>query len=294
MPEADLQTLPPLSILVASDLSARCDRALDRALLLAAAWGAELCVLHAIEDDGETVAGTVATGATTLARAQRRLREAVPDLADTITLRVEPGQPTDVVLRVAAAESAGLIVAGIARDEPAGSLRLGSTVDRLARQSTVPLLVVKRRPLRPYRNILVASDLSEPSRPALAAAAALFPAAQATLLHVVDVPFAGFAGDVDAYRSSCRDAARPECAAFVAATGLSADWRMRLQVGIDDGVPAERLRVQAEAAGSELIVLGRSGRGHLLDLLLGGTARALLADPPCDLLLVPAGPRPAA
>src|SRR5690606_5948022 len=40
----------PSTILLATDLSARCDRALDRAAMLASQWHAELVVLHAIED----------------------------------------------------------------------------------------------------------------------------------------------------------------------------------------------------------------------------------------------------
>lgn len=40
---------PPMRILLATDLSARCDRALDRAAQLAAEWGAELIALKVVE-----------------------------------------------------------------------------------------------------------------------------------------------------------------------------------------------------------------------------------------------------
>lgn len=40
---------PPRRIILATDLSARCDRALDRAAALASAWQAELIALHALE-----------------------------------------------------------------------------------------------------------------------------------------------------------------------------------------------------------------------------------------------------
>ena len=40
---------PPKKILLATDLSARCDRALDRANQLVADWQAELVVLHVLD-----------------------------------------------------------------------------------------------------------------------------------------------------------------------------------------------------------------------------------------------------
>ena len=41
---------PPKKILLATDLSPRCDRALDRAVLLAELWQAKLIILNVLED----------------------------------------------------------------------------------------------------------------------------------------------------------------------------------------------------------------------------------------------------
>jgi nucleotide-binding universal stress UspA family protein len=43
-------TGPPGKLLLATDLSARCDRALERAVSLASQWQAQLTVLHAFEE----------------------------------------------------------------------------------------------------------------------------------------------------------------------------------------------------------------------------------------------------
>ena len=40
---------PPRHLLLATDLSARCDRAQDRALDLARAWKAKLTIVHALD-----------------------------------------------------------------------------------------------------------------------------------------------------------------------------------------------------------------------------------------------------
>ena len=42
--------MTPKTILLATDLSCRCDRALDRATALAAEWQARLVVLHALQE----------------------------------------------------------------------------------------------------------------------------------------------------------------------------------------------------------------------------------------------------
>jgi nucleotide-binding universal stress UspA family protein len=49
MSEPSWMNGPPRRIILATDLSARCDRALDRAAALASAWQAELIALHARE-----------------------------------------------------------------------------------------------------------------------------------------------------------------------------------------------------------------------------------------------------
>ena len=55
----------------------------------------------------------------------------------------------------------------------------------------VPVLTVRGKAEAPYRNILVAADLSEASRRALQAAAALFPAQPLNVLHVYESPLPG-------------------------------------------------------------------------------------------------------
>jgi hypothetical protein len=46
---------PPRTILCATDLSSRCDRALDRAALLARHWQAQLVVVHALQTATEFI-----------------------------------------------------------------------------------------------------------------------------------------------------------------------------------------------------------------------------------------------
>src|SRR3546814_19131209 len=68
------------------------------------------------------------------------------------------------------------------------------TVNHLARKTTVPLLIVRDRPFRPYDRLLVATDFSPSARVALETCISFFPAASITLFHAYVVPFAGYLG----------------------------------------------------------------------------------------------------
>src|SRR3546814_6139507 len=94
-------------------------------------------------------------------------------------------------LRAAARAKCDLIITGVARDETLGRLILGSTVNHLARKTTVPLLIVRDRPFRPYDRLLVATDFSPSARVSLVTCISFFPAASITLFHAYVVPFAG-------------------------------------------------------------------------------------------------------
>ncbi len=156
----------PATILFATDLSSRCDRALDRALILARQWSARLVALTVVEPgatlyppsaEATGMAGPQGRG-NALRQAEQRLRAdlAVDDLP--LATRVAQGSVPEAILTACGAEAAGLIVTGVARNEALSRIVLGSSVDALARRSPVPLLVVRNRARMSYREVLVASD----------------------------------------------------------------------------------------------------------------------------------------
>ncbi|MCX5493849.1 universal stress protein [Kaistia dalseonensis] len=283
----------PKRILIATDLSARCDRALDRAVGLARTWHAELAVLHVIES-AEMIRGWYAARhlpewhkpLDPLRVARQRLHEALGDDASDldITILVQEGDPTETILQVAQSFRADLIVLGVARDEPLGRVFVGDTVQRLMRRSSLPVLIVKARPRGTYRNIVVGTNLSEASRTALRLAADWFDA-PLTLFNAYDVPFAGLSDDARRLREAYRTQADADTAHFVAASALN---DRRIGVMTEYGPPSELIPAFAEARNVDLVVIGAQSRGFVLDLLIGGTGEALVTDLTCDTLVVPA------
>jgi nucleotide-binding universal stress UspA family protein len=281
----------PRRLLLATDFSSRCDRALDRAVGLARQWDAELIAVHALEQSPAFAAAqerrkrfwhTRQDRARVMAR---QLRADILDDGVEAVVVVEEGDPADVVIRAAEERDASLIIAGHARAEPFGRLLLGATVERLARQAVAPVLVVRNRVRGPYRRVVVASDFSPASAQALTTAASLFGDAQLALLHVYQAPFSGLTSAEDADGAWAR-MAREEAEGFVAGVALPDAIRPSLNLLVEPGRPEAVLCDYVTQQDVDLVVVGRRGRSAVVDLLLGSTAHALMDILPCDVMLV--------
>ncbi|MGH6618460.1 MAG: universal stress protein, partial [Alphaproteobacteria bacterium] len=177
-----------------------------------------------------------------------------------------------------------LIVTGIARSTGVTRAILGGTVEALLRGRTAPVLVVKRRVRDAYRSAVVGTDLSDASRAALRATAALFPQIALTVLHAYSAKLA--LGSLSGTRESANAAdwmARDDCARFVAEALPSAMGKV--QCIVEAGFPETLLNQYAIDNEIGLMSVGTQGRNPLLDLFIGSTCRALVLSSPCDLLL---------
>lgn len=285
----------PKRIALATDLSHRCDRALDRALLVARAWQAELTVIHALAPpETMTLFGSLRDLPSwrrppdPVRKARDRIyRDLVrEDPHVDIAVHVETGSPAEVVLEAARESHAELIVTGVARDELLARMFLGDTVDRLIRKSPVPVLIVRDRAFEPYHTMLVATDFSESSRVALETAIRFFPDTGLSLFHAYDVPFAGYLGRAEIekqFEGYGKDAADK----FLAEAGLTPDAARKVSRMIEHGVPEALLRDYAENSRRHLTVVGTHGGGMVYEALIGSTARKIIDAVPGDVLLVP-------
>lgn len=284
----------PRHILLATDLSARCDRALDRASALAGDWGADLVVVHAVEQEESGLASELArrlpvwrTRQDAARMVEEGLRLDMRGANPTFRVVVEKATPERLILDTAAREGCDLIVTGVARDEPLGRFGLGHTVDRLLKKSRVPELIVRQRLRGPYGRVVAAIDFSAASRHALRTAAAFFPHQWLDAFHAYQLPALGLHLDQAAHREAVRAPAAAHCADFVAAAGLPAARRLEMDVVVERGQPLDLLLDYVREKAVDLVVLGRHERGPLADFLIGSVARDVLCALPCDVLIVP-------
>ena len=276
-------------ILLATDLSARGDRALDRALQLAKELGTKLIVLHVMESHATSARLTTPVWrrhtSDHKALAERELAEDLAAAEVPTEVVVTNGDPLARIMETADSYGCSLIVTGIARDETLGRLLLGTTVEKLARQARHPVLVVKTRPRRPYRDVLVATDFSDGSRQALRAALQLVPNADLTLFHAYDVPFQGKNVTDEAVTRNFYKAAEQSAREFTAATpelaGVAAP-----KVVLECGQPETVLSEYSFNHRSDLVVTGTHGRTGILRTAIGSVAERLLESLPSDVLIV--------
>lgn len=287
-PGSDTPHGVPRTLLFATDLSARCDRAFDRAVALAEQWKADLVAVHALDTAPAVADADLPSwrrGPDSLRLATARLQQEVFETTRPITVVVAEGAPVDVVLDTARTRGADLIVTAVARDNGLGRLLLGSTVDRLLKEAAVPVLIVRQRPRAPYRRIVVATDVSQASRRALHRAVDIFPDLPLRVFHAYSAPHSALAADPVAYRDAYGKDVAEDLDAFLSASGLGAA-RIQ-QVLVERGDPALLIPDYLRTVEADLVVMGTSRKGLLMDLLVGSTARSVLEGVRCDALIVP-------
>ncbi|CAM3398704.1 UspA domain-containing protein [Bordetella sputigena] len=267
-------------ILLATDLSARGDRALDRAILLARQFDTAVIALHVIESQSRALRTSQPSVTEREAQARRALLRDLEGVDIDVVVRC--GEPVRLLQQAADENACSLIVAGVARDETLGRILLGTTVEKLVRESPVPVLVVKRRARQPYRDAVIASDFSEASRPALRAALALLPVSGLTLFHAFDLP--GNRRD-ELNAKGFQRTAEEAAAQFLEDTPeLHGANKPKIQVAA--GLAERVLLAYAEQTDCDLLVTGTHGSTGLIRTAIGSVADALIEKAPCDVLVV--------
>lgn len=282
----------PKRIFVATDLSARSDRALARAALLASAWHSEVTVGHVVHPTEVAYRDRLSSGAPAWRRpeswTQTLARALGADLAAqgiAAKSRILIGSPAESLRQALIDEGAGLIVLGIAKDARMDRIQLGSTVDALVRQSPVPVLNVRGRAVSPYRHVVVATDFSSPSLQALRLAAQWFEDARLSLFHAYVPPGAGMTTGSRA-SGAWKATIEKQCASHLAEADLPAHMAAKLARVLEQGPPEDLLPDYVTASDVDLVVLGSQGRSGVARVLLGSTAENLLHALDCDTLVV--------
>lgn len=281
---------PPSRILLATDLTSQCDRALDRSLQLSREWHAELHIVHAVD----TAPPSVPAGVNPLDYLQRYpaardevLRVMRRDLGtDELDARIHVEEylaPAPAILAVAARERCELIVLGESRSRLLGPI-VESTVEQVVRKSPVSVLMVRERPRRPYQHLVVGTDFTDEAQQALVFAAQRFLGASITLIHAYSMPYASLldstsgaqgwvAADLERLRHQVDTAA------------LSAERKASIHIATEAGPPNAILRRYTLEQGADLTVIGAHPRGLLFDAFVGNTRR-IVDGVPSDILMV--------
>lgn len=270
------------SILVATDLSAQEDVAVQRAARLALAHRAAVKLMFLPPHAQEVPRAASAR----LAEAARQLEEGFGLRVKTVPLKLH-------TLDHLAAEARGmdLVVLPHRRERSTAAFFRGQPVLRLLRRSGCPVLVVRQLPGDHYRRILVPVDFSPASEVLVKLAAQLDARAELELFHAIDTLNEARLRSAEAtehavriYRERCLRDARER---MLTLTDSFDARRNRFFTAIGRGDPGRQAVVQQERSGADLVVLGKRPTSAWEDFLCGSVAHRVLSWGRSDVLLVP-------
>jgi nucleotide-binding universal stress UspA family protein len=223
---------------------------------------------------------------------QQVLQLSGPDLETDV--EVDFGVPDTVIVRKAEELQAQLLVVASRGTTGLARLLLGSVAERVVRHAHCPVLVA--RPATGSGRILAATDLSDPSLPAVKQAAAEARAHQLrlSLLHVIALPWQMLSGlsplgPVPAVPDD-------ETLEGVRVAALSTLRELLVRFEVEGEVKAvvghqaaAAILTEAEALNAELIVVGTRGQTALSRMTLGSVAERVVSHAHCSVLVVRLG-----
>lgn len=277
-------------ILVATDFSTRAHRAVRRAGILSRQTGAELTLLHIVDEESEHLV------ALEVKESLNILEEQIDSIEELREVRCRPAVTTgaahDAILKMAHAASSDLIVMGSHRKQLLRDVFVGTTIERVVREGPFPVLMVNTEAALPYHTLLAALDMSEASAQALRAAQKLgflkdvrrivvhaFYAMAKSKLALADVPSERIAAYVEEERSR----ADAELKSFIEGLEIEVGaWSPYVEEG--DAVPV--ISQAIDAVRPDILLIGTHGRTGLSKLFLGSVAEQLLRSLEVDILAV--------
>jgi nucleotide-binding universal stress UspA family protein len=289
-----------VKVLVAVDFGDSSLEALRQGRTLAHAVGGALAACHVLPGVSEISAifpeRTVELSAELTADEEAARRAVADHVRDKLGLElaavfVERGSPYAEIVRRAESWGADYIAVGTHGRSGLARILLGSVAERVVRHAHCSVLVA--RPVQKPGVVLVATDLSEASLPAIAegGAAAKRRGARLVVASAVDWgdPFAatasGLIGVAPALPSvevqrDVRDALRSTLEQALLRAGVQGEARVL------EGAPATEIVRAAEELEAELVVIGARGKTGLARLALGGVAERVIRSANASVLAV--------
>lgn len=271
------------NIIVASDLSVRSDRAVRRAVRMAGRLGSALTVLHVVDS---------AMPARLAEQVRKEAHEALetyiasckPAADQKISVSVVIGDPIIEIETEALSKKAELLIVGLHRDRGFLDLLKETTMERLIRTSSIPVLLVADAADHDYKSLLCGIDMSRACAHAIRVAHQVASDATLSLFHAFHAPYHRMENPEDAEKAALPF--RKE-----AIQNLES-WRQTYDVPTDlpepmlvDASPGMALEQMMTKHNPDMLIMGAHTRSNLSRYILGGFTSRLVRNPPCDLLI---------
>ncbi len=277
------------NIVLATDLGTETNRAFGRAVKLASTLSAKLHIVHICPV--YAFSAKKKTSISLKQDAEDTIKNALADAkgikkSQAIITVIEGGETFTQIINYAKKVKAGLIVMGIHGKVKLLDMFVGTTIERVIRKGITPVLMVRDKPQKDYGKVLVGADFSDGATQAFHIALQLATKGDFHLLH----SYMYMGGHMARYMEDVlADLADDKMEKFVEQNkALLKKYKITPQnfhSGIVKGEPCACLLGAAAKIKPDLIAIGTNSHISLMPYTLGGTAREILSDPPCDVLI---------
>jgi len=277
-------------ILLATDLTPAAADAAREAAVVAKAFESEIVPLYVLPPVPEQLSGVAEFRQEMTGRLEKLRQDFQAEGIAVAEPVVAAGDAADEIVRQADALDVNMILLA-SGEKPADAVyRLGITAERVSRQSTRPVWIVRPDSDPNLRRILCPVDFSGPSRRALWTASHLSRAFQAelTVLNVVP-PLASFLGGLIPVSEEEQQAhlarQQAEFDEFVKEIDLH---DVRYVRRVRQGDAATEILAAAREANADLLVMGSVGKSGLARLVWGSVTEKVAREMPCSIITVKA------
>lgn len=277
-------------VLIPTDGSEGTEQAVTRGLDLARTIGADVHVLYVsdtrpyegidLADEEELEQNAIASGR----QAMTAIRERAAEIDLDVTQATRTGVPHVEILNYTEDNDIDLIVMGTHGRTGTESAALGSTADRILRETDVPVLTVHvtEAPATmdeggdtAYGDILVPTDGSDTA--VRAAEHAIEIAEQyGAAVHVLYVVDTSIFEVEDAPRSILGSLREGGQNAVAEIETMAADASIPVTTTLSEGRPYQQILDRVDGVDTDLVVMGRRGRTGLPEVLIGSTTARIV------------------
>ena len=278
-------------VVVGIDILAKSNDVLRRALMVAKENKAELYIVHAIQTPWLSVPEYFGSKKITIdkkairKKMEKKIKALNPGNKVSCFVIVKEGDPDDILLYETKLLKADMIVIGPHSKSKGKKRVLGTTAQKVAHRSHLPVLVVKSSAKKPYQNIVALTDFGMQSKQSVEFTQNIFPASKIKTVHAYETfyitsPYAAVEGlDFEEYEKAVKTAAQNSMKEFLRDLSLK-------NGGVIDGKEdtRETLLKYIEKNNYDLTVVGSRGTAGY-KALLGSMAAYILREAPNDVLV---------
>ena len=275
-------------IIVGLDIFAETDNVLKRALMVAKRNKADLFLIHAVQTPWFSVPSYFGSKEINIdiegitKKIEKKIKALNKEYKVPYTILVREGDADDILRYEAKLLKADMIVIGA--NTKSKKKFLGTTAEKVAHQSHLPVLIVKNSVKGPYKNIVAPTDFQAQSKQSVLFAKSIFPAAKVNAVHSSEViyvegPYTVVGRDFVQYNEVAKACAEKDLKDFMK------DLSIEKGKIIDGEANSKKALLKYIDKGSyDLVVVGSRGTAGI-KALLGSVASTILRETPTDVLV---------